>query len=411
MRITKRVLFSSLAGMTAFASAQITYEKDVSPIIKNHCVSCHTPGGYGPFSLESFSDVQKRAKFIGHVTQTRYMPPWKADPSFSHFANERYLSDEEIATIQLWIEQGLARGVAAGVLGKERPKTVTLEKDLEADLVLEMANPFALSTKGIEDYRFFHVPTGLKEDAYVSKIEFIAGNKRYLHHSRIMVDTSGQTQGIDGLSEFDPLSRAFQKTPLKDEFLYGWVPGNLPVSFPEGTAKLIPAGADLIFNIHYAPSAEESSDRSKIKLYFSKKRVDHLVKSFYIREDDIANGPFIIRANEKPTFYVSKTLEEDMHVISLLPHMHFLGKKMTALAITPEEQEIPLIRINDWDFNWQSTYLLKDPLFLPKGTVLLLVAEYDNTLENPLNPVSPPQDVTYGWDSTDEMMNLIFYYY
>lgn len=411
MRITKRVLFSSLAGMTVFASAQITYEKDVSPIIKNHCVSCHTPGGYGPFSLESFSDVQKRAKFIGHVTQTRYMPPWKADPSFSHFANERYLSDEEIATIQLWIEQGLARGVAAGVLGKERPETVTLEKDLEADLVLEMANPFALSTKGIEDYRFFHVPTGLKEDAYVSKIEFIAGNKRYLHHSRIMVDTSGQTQGIDGLSEFDPLSRAFQKTPLKDEFLYGWVPGNLPVSFPEGTAKLIPAGADLIFNIHYAPSAEESSDRSKIKLYFSKKRVDHLVKSFYIREDDIANGPFIIRANEKPTFYVSKTLVEDMHVISLLPHMHFLGKKMTALAITPEEQEIPLIRINDWDFNWQSTYLLKDPLFLPKGTVLLLVAEYDNTLENPLNPVSPPQDVTYGWDSTDEMMNLIFYYY
>lgn len=411
MRITKRVLFSSLAGMTVFASAQITYEKDVSPIIKNHCVSCHTPGGYGPFSLESFSDVQKRAKFIGHVTQTRYMPPWKADPSFSHFANERYLSDEEIATIQLWIEQGLARGVAAGVLGKERPKSVTLEKDLEADLVLEMANPFALSTKGIEDYRFFHVPTGLKEDAYVSKIEFIAGNKRYLHHSRIMVDTSGQTQGIDGLSEFDPLSRAFQKTPLMDEFLYGWVPGNLPVNFPEGTAKLIPAGADLIFNIHYAPSAEESSDRSKIKLYFSKKRVDHLVKSFYIREDDIANGPFIIRANEKPTFYVSKTLEEDMHVISLLPHMHFLGKKMTALAITPEEQEIPLIRINDWDFNWQSTYLLKDPLFLPKGTVLLLVAEYDNTLENPLNPVSPPQDVTYGWDSTDEMMNLIFYYY
>lgn len=411
MRITNGALFSSLVGITVFASAQVTYENDVAPIINNHCVSCHKPGGYGPFSLESFSDVQKRAKFIGYVTQTRYMPPWKADPSFSHFANERYLSDKEIATIQLWIEQGLARGVASAVMRTDRLEEITLAQNQDADLVLEMDKPFELSADGIEDYRFFHVPTGLKEDTYVSKIEFIAGNKRYLHHSRIMVDTSGQTQGIDGLSEFDPLSRAFQKMPLMDEFLYGWVPGNLPVSFPERTAKLIPAGADLIFNIHYAPSAEEASDRSTIKLYFAKEPVDHLIKSFYIREDDIANGPFIIRANEKPKFYVSKTIEEDMHVVSLLPHMHFLGKNMTALAITPDEQEIPLIRINDWDFNWQSTYLLEESLFLPKGTVLLLVAEYDNTADNPLNPLNPPKDVTYGWDSTDEMMNLIFYYY
>lgn len=410
MGTISRLLFGGLFGAVTFSSAQTTYEKDVAPILAKHCVSCHKPGGYGPFSLESFTDVQKRATFIGHVTKTRYMPPWKADPSFSHFANERYLSEEEIATIQRWISDGLVRGE-----GKDNHATAqglsTVGERVEPDLVLKMSKPFEISTNGIEDYRFFHVPTGLTEDAYVSKIEFVAGNKRYLHHSRIMVDTTGQTQGIDGLSEFDPASRAFQKQPLMDEFLYGWVPGNLPVSFPEGTAKLIPAGSDLIFNIHYAPSAEVASDRSTIKLYFAKEPVDHLIKSFYIREDDIANGPFIIRANDKPKFYVSKTIEEDMHVVSLLPHMHFLGKNMTAMAITPDQQEIPLIRINDWDFNWQSTYLLEEPLFLPKGTVLLLVAEYDNTADNPLNPVNPPKDVTYGWDSTDEMMNLIFYYY
>jgi hypothetical protein len=179
--------------------------------------------------------------------------------------------------------------------------------------------------------------------------------------------------------------------------------------FPDGTAKLIPAGSDLIFNIHYAPSAEEASDRSSIKLYFAKKPVDHLIKSFYIREDDIANGPFIIRANEKPKFYVSKTIQEDMHVVSLLPHMHFLGKNMTAVAITPDQQEIPLIRINDWDFNWQSTYLLEEALFLPKGTVLLLVAEYDNTSDNPLNPVSPPQrcHLRLGFYRRDDEPNLL----
>ena len=410
MITNSKVVFAGLIGAVTMTTAQTTYENDIAPIINKHCVSCHKPGGYGPFSLESFSDVQKRAKFIGYVTQTRYMPPWKADPSFSHFANERYLSEDEIATIQRWISEGLIRGDAVS-----ESLAVEGEADNEenqvADLVLKMAKPFELSTDGIEDYRFFHVPTGLKEDVYVSRIEFIAGNKRYLHHSRVMVDTSGQTAGIDGLSEFDPLSRSFQTQPLMDEFLYGWVPGNLPVTFPKGVAKLIPANSDLIFNIHYAPSAEKVSDLSGVKFYFSKDPVDHLIKSFYMEEEDISNPPFIIKANEKPTFYVSKTISQDMTVVSLLPHMHFLGKKMVALAITPDNREIPLIRINDWDFNWQSTYLLQEPLFLPKGTVLLLVAEYDNTSDNQLNPTNPPRDVTYGWNSTDEMMNLIFYYY
>ena len=410
MSTIKSLLTTGLIGAVATVGAQTTYEKDVAPIIQKHCVSCHSPGGYGPFSLQSFSDVFKRAKFIGHVTETRYMPPWKADPTFSRFANERFLSEVEIATIQRWIEEGLKRGEPSSeslvVVGEENN-----EENQVADLELKMAKPFELSTDGIEDYRFFHVPTGLKEDAYVSRIEFIAGNKRYLHHSRVMVDTSGQTAGIDGLSEFDPLSRSFQTQPLMDEFLYGWVPGNLPVSFPRGIAKLIPANSDLIFNIHYAPSAEKVSDVSAVKLFLSKEPVEHLVKSFYIEEEDIANPPFIIKANERPTFYVSKTITQDMNVVSLLPHMHFLGKKMVAMAITPDNKEIPLIRINDWDFNWQSTYLLQEPLFLPKGTVLLLVAEYDNTTDNPLNPTNPPRDVTYGWNSTDEMMNLIFYYY
>ena len=407
MSTIKSILTTGLMGAVAVVGAQTTYEKDIAPIIQKNCVSCHSPGGYGPFSLQTFNDVYKRAKFIGHVTQTRYMPPWKADPTFSRFANERFLSEDEIATIQRWIDEGLLRGED----NSESPRIIEITDEEPADLVLEMAKPFELSNDGIEDYRFFHIPTGLKKDTYVSKIEFIAGNKRYLHHSRVMVDTSGQTAGIDGLSEFDPLSRFFQTQPLMDEFLYGWVPGNLPVTFPKGIAKLIPANSDLILNIHYAPSAERVTDLSAVKLYFSKNPVEHLVKSFYIEEEDIANPPFIIKAYEKPTFYVSKTITQDMNVVSLLPHMHFLGKKMVALAITPDNKEIPLIRINDWDFNWQSTYLLQEPLFLPKGTVLLLVAEYDNTIENPLNPSDPPRDVTYGWNSTDEMMNLIFYYY
>lgn len=335
------------------------------------------------------------------------MPPWKADPSFSHFKNERILTDQEIDQIQRWVAQGMKRGE---VSNKTQVDNHSIEY-AKPDLVFRMNSAFQLSNKGIEDYRFFHVPTHLDRDVYVSAVAFVAGNKRYVHHSRIMVDTSGQTAGIDGLSEFDPRSLAFQTKPLMDEFLYGWVPGNIPVAYPSGTAKLIPQGADLIFNIHYAPSSEEAADLSEVHLYLSDVPVKNLIKSLSIREEDIANQPFVIRSETSPTFYVSKVLEEDMNVVSLLPHMHFLGKSMTALAILPDQTQVPLISIPEWDYNWQSTYMFESSIFLPKGTLLLMTATFDNTSNNPLNPTSPPKDVTYGWNSTDEMMNLVMYYY
>ena len=386
---------------------EVTYEQLIAPIIQKNCVSCHRSGGYGPFPLTTYADVQKRGKFIAHVTKTKYMPPWKADPSFSHFKNERILTDLEIDQIQLWVAQGMKRGEVSS----QSPVDSHSVSFTKPDLVLSMNSTFQLSTKGIEDYRFFHVPTHLDRDVYVSAIGFMAGNKRYVRHSRIMVDTSGQISGIDGLSEFDPRSLAFQTKPLMDEFLYGWVPGNIPVAYPSGTAKLIPKGADLIFNIHYAPSSESATDLSEVHLYFSDVPVKHLIKSLSIREEDIANQPFVIRSETSPTFYVSKVLEEDMNVVSLLPHMHFLGKSMTALAILPDQTQVPLISIPEWDYNWQSTYMFESPVFLPKGTLLLLTATFDNTSNNPLNPTIPPKDVTYGWNSTDEMMNLVMYYY
>ncbi len=386
---------------------EVTYEKHIAPIINKNCISCHRAGGYGPFPLTTFQEVQKRGKFVAHVSQTKYMPPWKADPSFSHFKNERILTDNEINQIQLWVVQGMKRGE---VQPSYSPKNNSIES-AQPDLIYRMNRPFQLSSKGIEDYRFFHVPTNLEKDVYISAIAFVAGNKRYVHHSRIMVDTSGQTAGIDGLSEFDPRSRTFQSQPLMDEFLYGWVPGNIPVAYPSGSAKLIPKGADLIFNIHYAPSSEVTSDMSEVHIYLSDEPVQHLIKSLSIREEDISNQPFVLKSETTPTFYVSKVLEQDMNVVSLLPHMHFLGKSMTALAITPDQNQVPLISIPDWDYNWQSTYMFESPVFLPKGTLLLMTATFDNTSNNPLNPTSPPKDVTYGWNSTDEMMNLVMYYY
>jgi hypothetical protein len=226
-----------------------------------------------------------------------------------------------------------------------------------------------------------------------------------------MVDTTNQIRGIDGLSEYDPKSLEYQKLPLADEFLYGWVPGNLPVSYPQGTGKKLFKNSDLILNIHYAPTSKSETDLSQIKLYFAKEKVEKEIKVLTIREGDIANQPFFIRADTKPTFYVSYSLKESINMVSIMPHMHFIGASFKALAVTPSGDAVPIIKIDKWDFNWQSTYLFKKPQYLPKDTVILITATYDNTISNPENPNIPPKDIAYGWDSTDEMMNFIIYYY
>jgi len=408
MNVKNLLLIALLILLIPTAAAQkTTYYGDVEDIINTNCVSCHKPNGYGPFPLTNYNEVKSKGSFITHVVETKYMPPWKADRDYRSFKNERGLTDKEINTLRKWFAEGMLKGKREGEpapiqdnLGNRKP-----------DLVLEMTEPYELSSESIEDYRFFSIPSNLKKDTYIESIAFIAGNKKQVHHSRVMIDTTNAIRGINGLSEFDPKAWEFQRNPLADEFLYGWVPGNLPVLYPPKTGKKIYANSDFILNIHYAPSSIKQEDLSRIELYFAKEKVEHEIKTLTITEKDISNKPFYIKANRKATFYVSYVIEEDVNLVSVLPHMHYLGKSFKVRAITPDRKEIPLIKIDDWDFNWQTSYLYKDPILLPKGTRILSVATYDNTDENPRNPNSPVKDVGLGWNSTDEMMNLIFYYY
>lgn len=386
---------------------KVSYYPEIENIIISKCASCHQKGGYGPFPLTNYEEVKNKGSFIGYVTRTKYMPPWKADPTFQSFKNQRILSEEEIKKIGSWIESGMPKGKRKG----KKPEIQDIVENREADLVLSMSKPYVLSDSSVEDYRFFNVPTNLSTDKYLESIEFIPGNKRQLHHARIMTDTSNAIRGIDGLSEFDPKAKKFQTIPLEEEFLYGWVPGNLPIFYPPGTGKKIYANTDLIFNIHYAPTSKEEQDLSKVKLFFTKEPVNNEIKSLTIREEHISNQPFFIPKATTPTFYVSYTVEEDINVVSILPHMHYLGKSFKALAVTPSGSALPLIKIDEWDFNWQSSYLMEEPLLIPKGSVILITAMYDNTSNNSANPNNPVKDVGYGWNSTDEMMNFVIYYY
>jgi hypothetical protein len=302
------------------------------------------------------------------------MPPWKADPTFQTFRNEKKLADRK------------------------------------PDRVLPMQSSYQLTDKAEEDFRFFVVPTHLPNDTYIAAVEFIPGNRRQVHHSRVMVDSTQKIRGIDGMSERDPEIKKFQTIPLADEFLYGWVPGNNKVFFPPGTGKKLTKGSDLILNIHYSPTSSRQQDQSVVNLYFAKTPVTREVKTLTLRESDIRNQPFFIEAERMPTFYMNYPVPRDISLISVMPHMHFIGKSFLAYALTKDNEKIPLIKIDQWDFNWQMSYQFKKLVKIPAGSRIIVEAKYDNTSENPANPNHPAKDIGYGWNSTDEMCNLVIYY-
>lgn len=413
---TQRVIFFIQAFLFATIhfdalpqnASNLTFFEDIQPIIHRNCAPCHQPGKAGPFSLLTYQDVANKADFIVYVTTTRYMPPWQADPSYQTYLNERRLTNEEIAKIQTWVSEGKIQGDKKKYTAIDIPAGPYPSKD--PDFTFSMKKPFIVDNTEKDDYRFFNIPTNLPEDSYLEAIEFVPGNKRLVHHSRIMTDTSHMVRNIDGLSANDSAIWQFNEYPPLDRFLYGWVPGNFPIFFPKGTGKKINKGVDLILNVHYSPSSVKEEDLSTINFYLAKGPIEKEVKTITVTEEFIVNKQFFIPRNSKPMFEAVYQIDTAIQVIAAMPHMHYLGNTFKAYAITPTMEEIPLIKIDNWDFNWQTTYQFKELVNIPKGSILKVEASYDNTAGNPANPTFPPKDVRYGWNTTSEMMNLVLYY-
>ncbi len=387
--------------------AEFTYYQDIKPIIDKHCAVCHREGQAAPFSLTSYEAVQKRARFIEMAVESRYMPPWYADPSFRTFHNENRLSDAEIQLIADWVKTGAKRGKV--------PKTPAVENEdanllPEPDLRLYMQKPFEIPGDNSEQFRIFIIPTHAEEDLFVRGIGFQPGNLRQAHHARLMIDTTNLLRDDDGATAGDP-NTAFTRLNVKmaEEFWHGWVPGNFPILYPEGFGKKLPENADIVLNMHYSPTPIPATDQSEVSLYLCREKPRRLVKTFALGEEWITNQPFVIPANTEVRFYMrSPMLPADLSIATVMPHMHLLGKSFKAYAITPQGAFIPLVYIPAWDFKWQMIYQFEKLLKLPKGSVIYAEAVYNNTSENELNPSNPPVHVGYGWGTKDEMMNLIF---
>jgi hypothetical protein len=392
-----------LVNFNLFAQkkGKLTYFDNIRPIINKNCIYCHSPNNVGPFSLLNYEDLKSRGNLLKYVTSIKYMPPFPADKAFQHYKNERGLTDTEIDLIGNWVNSGMKKGKDKS---KNKKAIILINTP---DLTLNMTKPYAVKGVNEDDFRFFHIKSNLTEDKYVKTIGFKPGYKKGVHHSRIMVDTTNRMAGIDGLSEKDEKIYEFQKNKLKDEYLFGWVPGNDKIEFPVGTGLKLNKNSDFLLNMHYSPSPVLKFDQSAILLDFSKSNVNREVKSIIYRENDISNQPFEIKANTKPKFFISKLLEKDISLISIMPHMHQLGKTIRAFAITKEGEVINLLKIDNWDFNWQMTYQFKTLIKIPKGSTLIIEASFDNTA-NDKN--KQPIDVNYGWRTQDEMLNLVIYY-
>ena len=381
-------------------SQKVTYARDIAPILNANCVQCHRAGEIGPFPLTVYEDAAKHAKQMAQVTEDRLMPPWKAEPGFGHFMDERRLSDREIALVSAWAKAGAPQG---DPLDLPPPMVFSSSWTLgEPDAVLEPARAFTVPASGRDAYRVFSLPINIPEDKFVVGYQFKAGSPTVVHHALIFLDDAHQARKLaDAGTDGQPGYAHFGGVGFRPSGgIGGWAPGVSPYFLPEGIGRPMHKGTDVIIQVHYHPDGKEHQDISKIALYFAKKPIQKVTHSFMLNNllIDIPAGEshYISTASIGP-------IPADVTLLGITPHMHLVGKQMKVTAIKPDGKVVPLVNITDWDFRWQDQYRFVDPVKLPKGTIVNMEAVYDNSANNPDNPNTPPKRVTHGEQTTNEM--------
>jgi peroxiredoxin len=375
------------------AGPAVTFHKDVLHVLQAHCQSCHRPGQVGPFALTSYKQAAKWADACLEEVKAKKMPPWKAEKNDILGAG-RSLPPDAIATLEKWVDQGMPEGDP-----KDAPPPAKFTDGWslgEPDLILEANEDTVVGPNGRDLFRVLVFPTNLPEDKYITAMEVKPGNARVVHHTLQMIDTSGTARKLqaDAQKKAKPtdadrgpgysVSMGWGFLPNPGNMLGGWAPGLLPKRLPDGIGQTLPKGADMCVQFHYHRTGKEEKDRTKIGLYFAKGPIEQKYRSI------AATGLFKQMPAGEKNFVVENTwrLTDDVTLYRLVPHMHLLGKD---------------IRIPEWDYNWQEQYELKEPMKLPKGTILRVRATYDNSADNPNNPSSPPRTVHIGEQTTDEM--------
>lgn len=390
-------------------SGKYTFSEHIAPIIWKHCVSCHRDGEIAPFPLVSYEQVAENAVTIAAVTKSRYMPPWKPT-QYARYADERGLSENEIQMLAEWAADGAPQGDP----NKTPPLPVFPQGSQLGipDIVLSMPEEFTVKADYKDEYRNFVIPFSFSTDKNIAAVEFRPGNPAVVHHVLMWIDTTGKARKMDAA---DPLPgySGFGGAGFDEAIVLpaAWVPGAVPRFFPDKMGVRIPQNADLVMQIHYAPSGSFQKDQSLVNIFYSDDKNIRQIREATISPVHLSGGSnsFIIKAGATITFKGILDVPYDFSLMSIAPHMHLIGTKAKSYAITPKGDTIKLISIEDWDFNWQGAYTFKKLIKIPKGSKVYYEAEYNNTADNPFNPNNPPRLMRWGENTTDEMF-LCYYF-
>jgi Tetratricopeptide repeat len=386
------------------APAPPTFAHDIAPIIYSNCASCHHAGAAGPFPLLTYEDVKKHAHQIADVTRSRYMPPWLPEPGFGDFQDERRLTADQIHLIGDWVRAGAPEGPASEL---PTPPQFTSDWQLgQPDMVLRAPQPYSVPASGPDTFWNFIFRPDLETTRYVRAIEIRPGANRLVHHANLLVDRTGSTRRLEATpgGGFPGMDLNIDRNPLDpvSHFLF-WKPGTAPYSEPDGFSWRLDPGNLLVLNTHLQASGKPEQVQPSIGLYFTDQPPTRFPLLIQLEHDgalDIPAGArdFLIKDDFR--------MPVDADVLAVYPHAHYLGKLLEAYATLPDGTRKWLIRIPDWDLNWQAVYRYCEPLFLPKASVISMRYHYDNSSANPRNPNHPPKRVYAGNQATDEMGHL-----
>ena len=390
-------------GITAIAgtgTSSPTFNKDVLPILQKNCQGCHRPGEVAPMSLITYKDSRPWAKAMKEAVVTQKMPPWFAE--YGHFANDRTMSPAEIATLVTWANNGAPEGDA-----KDAPPPLTFPEgwQIKPDMVIEMPKPFHVKATGTINYQNIKVHVNFPEDTWVVAAEMRAGNPKVVHHMRAIVTPPGATwmgKAVYG-EAYEEGSEAMTGAKEGTDLLGKYNPGLGAQRFDvDESAKFVPKGSDIVFNIHYTAVGTEQDDLSKVGLVFAKEPPK---RRYWMSPGTPAAFNLVIPPGADNQEVVSEATVgvDNAELVYIQPHMHLRGKDYELYAIYPTGEKQEIFK-GKWNFDWQVGYQLEKPLPMPKGTRLVAIAHYDNSLNNKYNP-DPNKEVHWGDQNWDEMQS------
>jgi len=385
---------------SALLPGEVTFHKDALPVLQARCQGCHRPGEAAPMSFLTYSATRPFAKAIREAVLSKRMPPWSGEGHA--FRNDPRLTPAEISTLVSWADGGAVEGDP-----RTAPKPIPFVDGWnigKPDVVLTMEQPYRVPASGVVDYQYIVVPTNFAEDRWIAAVEIRPGNRNVVHHVIALVREPGSKWLVEakpGVPVTREPNAGITTQPLADlpEFLLSYTPGRPPAALSPGQARLIPAGSDIVFQLHYTPNGKETFDQTKIGLIFAKEKPRQRVATL-----PISNRGFAIPAGD-PNHQVSSAarIAREATIQRLIPHMHLRGKAFQVDVVDPAGRRETLLRVPKYDFRWQHAYELAEPVPLKEGSRIDCTAWYDNSPNNPDNP-DPKRIVRWGDQSWDEMM-------